>query len=109
MDNNITLLEINPNNKLFLIERDINQKLEDGLIGIDNFSVNINYNNNNKKRSDNKLNIFCKTLPIFKNKKFLFDFCDIIEFELVETKIFNSVYNHFILGKYFVDKSVTCI
>lgn len=102
LENNITLLEINPNNKLFLIERDINQKLEDGLIGIDNFSVNINYNN---KRGNNKLNIFCKTLPIFKNKEFLFDFCDIIEFELVETKIFNSVYNHFILGKYFVDKS----
>lgn len=107
LDNNITLLEINPNNKLFLIERDINQKLEDGLIGIDNFSVNINYNNRNinNKRGDNKLNIFCKTLPIFKNNKFLFDFCDIIEFELVETEIFNSVYNHFILGKYFVDKS----
>lgn len=105
LDNNITLLEINPNNKLFLIERDINQKLEDGLIGIDNFSVNISYNNKNNKRSDNKLNIFCKTLPIFNNKKFLFDFCDIIEFELVETKTFNSVYNHFILGKYFVDKS----
>lgn len=102
LDNNITLLEINPNNKLFLIERDINQKLEDGLVGIDNFSVSINYN----KSNNNKLNIFCKTLPIFKNKEFLFDFGDIIEFELVETKIFNSVYNHFILGKYFIDKSI---
>lgn len=106
LDNNITLLEVNPNNKLFLIERDINQKLEDGLISIDNFFVNINYNSNeNNERDNNKLNIFCKTLPIFKNKKFLFDFCDIIEFELVETKIFNSVYNHFILEKYFVNKS----
>ena len=81
-----------------MIERDIRENIENGSICLGNFFINIHKNKNEEN------NIFCKTLPVFnKEGESVFNYFDILEFELIENEKFNSIYNHYILGNYIID------
>ena len=93
-----SIIPLYPSNRLYMIERDIRENIENGSICLGNFFMNI-YKNKNEGN-----NIFCKTLPVLnKEGESVFDYFDILEFELIENEKFNSIYNHYILGNYILD------
>ena len=93
-----SIIPLYPSNRLYMIERDIRENIENGSICLGNFFMNI-YKNKNEEN-----NIFCKTLPVVnKEGESVFDYFDILEFELIENEKFNSIYNHYILGNYIID------
>ena len=93
-----SIIPLYPSNRLYMIERDIRENIENGSICLGNFFINIHKNKNEEN------NIFCKTLPVFnKEGESVFNYFDILEFELIENEKFNSIYNHYILGNYIID------
>lgn len=93
-----SIIPLYPSNRLYMIERDIHENIENGSICLGNFFMNI-YKNKNEGN-----NIFCKTLPVVnKEGESVFDYFNILEFELIENEKFNSIYNHYILGNYIID------
>lgn len=93
-----SIIPLYPSNRLYMIERDIRENIENGSICLGNFFMNI-YKNKNEEN-----NIFCKTLPVLnKEGDSVFNYFDILEFELIENEKFKSIYNHYILGNYIID------
>ena len=98
-NSSILLVPYNPNHRLYLIERNIEETMDNGSICLGNFFMNIY-----KDKCEGNGNIFCRTLPVInKEGENLLNHFDIIKFDLIENDKFNSIYNHFILGNYILD------